>query len=117
MDLAEFKSRIKSGNPSGWYIFSGEEDYLKKYYMSQLRDLVLEDGAFLAFNHAVFDAADIDFAAVSEAIKSPPMMAEYKLIEWRFTNLNSLKDGERAALESLFELKEDYPFAIFSISA
>lgn len=115
MELAEFKSRLKSGNPAGWYIFSGEEDYLKKYYMSQLRELVLDNDAFLAFNHTVFDAADIDFAAVAEAIKSPPMMAEYKLIEWRFANLNALKDGERAALESLFELKEDYPFAIFSI--
>ena len=115
MDLAEFKSRIKSGNPSGWYIFSGEEDYLKKYYMSSLRSLIVGEDAFAPFNHVVFDAADIDFAAVAEAIKSPPMMAEYKLIEWRFANLNALKDGERAALESLFELKEEYPFAVFAI--
>ncbi|MBO7304185.1 MAG: DNA polymerase III subunit delta [Clostridia bacterium] len=116
MDLAQFKSRIKGDNLSGWYIFSGEEDYLKKYYMSSLRSRIVGDDAFLPFNHVVFDAADIDFAAVAEAIKSPPMMSEYKLIEWRFANLNAMKEGEREALVSLFELKADHPYAVFAIT-
>lgn len=115
MDLNEFKGRMKSGNLSGWYIICGEEDYLKKYYMSELRRATVADEAFALFNHVAYDGADIDFSAVSEAIKSPPMMSDYKLIEWKFANLDGLKEGERSALESLFELKEEYPYAVFAI--
>lgn len=115
MDVNELKSRLKTGELSGWYLFCGEEDYLKKYYLKELRSGVVTDEVFATFNHTVYDGADIDFASVAEAIKSPPMMSDYKLIEWRFANLDGLKEGEKSALESLFELKEEYPCAIFAI--
>ncbi len=116
MEVNELKNRIKQGKIAGWYIFSGEEDYLKKYYMKSLNDMIMpEDDPFALFNYVSFDGADMDFAAVQEAIKSPPMMGEYKLIEWKFASLDSLKEGERAALESLFSLKEEYPYAVFTI--
>jgi len=115
MDINEFKSRLGSGGLSGWYVFSGEEDYLKKYYLSQLRAAVVTDEVFATFNHTVYDGAEIDFASVAEAIKSPPMMSDYKLIEWRYANLDGLRESEKSALLSLFELKDEYPCAIFAI--
>lgn len=115
MELSELKSRIKSGKPDGWYLLFGEEDYLKKYYLNQIRSAVVSDETFAPFNYVSFDGADIDFAAVSEAVKSPPMMSEYKLIEWRFANIDALKESERGALEELFELKGEYPSAVFVI--
>lgn len=115
MELARFKEKLKSGSVAGWYLLAGEEDYLKKHYMNQLRALCVGNEAFAPFNHMAFDGADIDFGAVREAIKSPPMMEEYKFIEWKFANLDSLKEGERAALEALFELKEEYPWAVFAV--
>ena len=115
MELNEFKARLKSGELTGWYIFSGEEDYLKKYYLKSLRDAVVTDDAFALFNHVSYDGADIDFGDVAEAIKSPPMMGDYKLIEWKFANLDAMKESEKSALEALFALKEDYPFSIFAI--
>ena len=117
MEVQELKSRIKSGNFSGWYLMCGEEDYLKKYYMNELRSSVLTDEAFAPFNYASYDGADINFGAVAEHIKSPPMMSEYKLIEWRFANLDALKESEKSALFDLFSLKEEYPCAIFAIMA
>ena len=117
MELTEFKNRIKSGNSCGWYIFAGEEDYLKKYYLSLLREQIITDDAFAFFNHTVFEGDDIDFASVKEAIKSPPMMSEYKLIEWRFADIDSLKESEKGALEELFSVKEDYPNVCFAILA
>lgn len=116
MTQNELKAKLKSGNLVGWYIFSGEEDYLKRYYMKELRDAIIsEDDPFAFFNHVVFDGAEIDFAAVSEAIKSPPMMSEYKLIEWKFANIEGMKESERAALCDLFSLKEEHPYSIFAI--
>ena len=115
MTVQELKAKLKSGSLEGWYILSGEEDYLKKYYMKELRDAIISDGAFAFFNYISFDGAEIDFAAVSEAIKSPPMMSDYKLIEWKFANIEAMREGERAALFDLFMLKEEYPYSIFVI--
>ncbi len=120
MELSEFKSRLKSDNACGWYIFAGEEDYLKKHYLGLLRKQIVSDDTFALFNHTVFEGDDIDFSSVAEAIKSPPMMSEYKLIEWRFADIDSLREGEKAAIEELFSLKEEYPnvcFAILTTSA
>ena len=118
MNISDFKSRLKAGTPAGWYIFAGEEDYLKKFYLSELRRTVLgeEDTGLGVFNHVVFDALDMDIGALAEAIESPPMMQEYKLIEWRFANISSMKDSEiKTFTEKIFPLKEDYPWAVFAI--
>ena len=55
MTLNDFKAALKSGAVSGWYIFAGEEDYLKRYYRSELVKAVAPDDAFATFNHTVFD--------------------------------------------------------------
>ena len=115
MELAEFKTKLKNGDLGGWYIFSGEEDYLKKYYLSALREEIVTDGAFALFNHATFDGADIDFGALRDAISSPPMMGEYKLVEWKFADIENMKESERKALELLFPLREEHPYTVFAI--
>ncbi len=116
LDINVFKSRLKSGKPDGWYIFSGEEDYLKKYYMRSLSELTVPtDDPFALFNKISFEGADFDFAAAQEAIKSPPMMGEYKLIEWRYADLDALKESEREALEELAALKTEYTYTVFAI--
>ena len=91
---ADFRKEIKV-KPQKAYLFFGEEDYLKKYYLKEIRSKVIVDEVFATFNHSAYDGADIDFASVAEAIKSPPMMSDYKLIEWRFANLDAMKEGER----------------------
>ena len=63
MDINEFKSRLKSGNLAGAYAFVGEEDYLKQFYIGELRNAIVTDEAFAPFNHIVFDGEDLDIAA------------------------------------------------------
>lgn len=116
MDVNELKARLKSGELSGWYILTGEEDYLKKYYLDRLREAIVADEAFALFNHAAYDGADINFQDVAEAIKSPPMMGDFKLIEWRFANLDALKESEISAIEELFEIKSEHPYAVFAVT-
>ena len=70
MDINELKSRIKSLRLDGCYVFAGEEDYLKRYYLSSIRDTLVGDATLAAFNHAVFEGAQINFAAVQDAIKA-----------------------------------------------
>ena len=119
MNLTEFKAKLKSGDPSGWYVICGEEEYLKRYYRNEIRKLIVPDGdPFSLFNHSVFDGgADFDIMAFIESVKSPPMMSEHKLIEWQFADLGRLKEKELARLADLAESKADYPYATVVISA
>jgi DNA polymerase-3 subunit delta len=117
MTAADLRARIKSGDPHGFYIFAGEEEYLKRHYRRELRALCAPDEALALFNHTVFDGEDMDVLALCEAVKSPPMMSDYKLIEWRFANLDKLREGEKEALMLLCEQISDFPYACLVISA
>ena len=117
MDLNEFKNRIKTENLAGWYIFAGEEDYLKKYYLTTLRKSVVVDETFLPFNLTTFDGLDVDFDAMREAIEAPPMMSDYKLIEWRHADFSSLREGDFTSLEELIELCREYDYAVVAFTA
>ncbi len=117
MDQNTFKSKLKSGELSGIYIFAGEEDYLIRYYLRALRQAVAPDEVFAVFNNPTFDGESIDYAAIVEAVKSPPMMSDTKLIEWHHANLSSPKEADITALEELVGLMADYPYATVAITA
>lgn len=117
MDIATFKSELKGSNISGVYLFAGEEDYLVRYYLKALRERILTDEAFAVFNNPVFDGEEISFDAIAEAVKSPPMMSDYKLIEWRHADFTALKEQDLEALEELLSLCDEHPYSIVAFTA
>ena len=50
MTVTELRAKIKSADVGGAYLFSGEEDYLKKYYAAEIARIACPDDAFAAFN-------------------------------------------------------------------
>lgn len=112
MELNDFKNILKSGTPSGVYIFAGEEDYLKRYYLDRLRERCVGDESLAVFNHSVYSGKDIDFAAILEDIKAPPMMNDFKLIECRHVDFCALAESEYKLLLDIFEEVKDYPQAV-----
>ena len=108
MTESELKARIKQGNLGGCYILTGEEDYLKRYYLSQIQKTVLTDDSFAFFNHVVYDGAAVDFAAISDDIKAPPMMADYKLIEWKYPSFTKMKSEDFEAFAQVLALLKEY---------
>lgn len=115
MELNDFKARLKSGDVVGCYIFSGEEDYLKRYYLAALREKAVTDEAFATFNHAVYDGEEIDFASVTDDIMSPPMFEPYKLIEWRYPDLDGMSEKELGELERVADLVNETDYAVFAM--
>jgi len=115
MTVQELKAKIKSGAVSGFYILAGEEDYLKNHYRAELHRTVVTDEAFETFNYTSFDGIEMNIAALRDALMAPPMMADYKLVEWRGADLDKMKEGERTELLRLAEAKEDYPYAVLVI--
>lgn len=117
MDTNELKARIKSGALSGVYIFGGEEDYLVKYYLKLLSDAASGDEAFAVFNSTAFEGPEVDFSELAEAVKSPPMMADYKMIVWKRADFSAMKDKTLDELEALCALVSEHPWAVVAFSA
>ena len=117
MDLVNFKQSLKSQSFSGIYVFAGEEDYLVRYYLKALREAISPDDTFAIFNNPTFDGDEINFSAIAEAIKSPPMMADYKLIEWRHADFTRLKEDDYDSLEEIADLCAEYSYSIVAFTA
>lgn len=117
MTVTELKNKIKSSELGGAYIFCGEEDYLKKYYLQEIVKLSCQDDAFSLFNRIVFDGSDVEIAEIAESIKAPPMMSDYKLIEWKYPDIEHMSESERKLLLELAESLSDYPYVILILFA
>lgn len=110
MTVTELKNKIKVNDIGGAYIFAGEEDYLKKHYLSEFVNICCPDEAFSLFNRVVFDGADIDLAEIAEAINAPPMMSDQKLIEWKYPDIDKMKESDKKTLISISESLVDHPY-------
>lgn len=117
MDIQSFKTSLKNDTLSGIYLFFGEEDYLVRYYLKALREKIAGDEAFAIFNNPVFDGEDIDFSQIIEAVKAPPMMSDYKLIEWRHADFTKLREGGLDELDELVDICQEYPYSIVAFTA
>ncbi len=114
--MQRIKDRIKNNNLGGFYIFSGSEDYLKRHYLLQIKNAICTDEAFAAFNHTVYDGAEIDAPKLLEAIKAPPMMADFKLVEWRYPDLEKSKESLLSKLEEFALGREEYPYTVLILT-
>lgn len=110
MELAEWKRRLET--PEGWYIFAGEEEYLKRHYLALLRDAVIRDEATAAFNYTVFDGPEPDVPALTEAVAALPFMSERRLVVWKYADFEKMKESTRAALDRLLERREKFPYTV-----
>lgn len=117
MDINEYRTRLKNGKLSGIYVFAGEEEYLIKHYLAELRAAVGVEEAFAVFNNPIFDGSEVDFAAIAEAVKVPPMMSDYKLIEWRHADFSAMKEKDLDALEELIALVAEQGYAAVALTA
>lgn len=117
MDLSGFRAKLKSGDLGGVYILGGEEDYLVRYYLSELRNAAGVEPAFAVFNNPVFDGEEVDFSAIMEAVKSPPMMSDYKFIEWRHADFASMNEKELESLSVIADEVKEYPYAVVAFTA
>ncbi|NLK39691.1 MAG: DNA polymerase III subunit delta [Clostridiales bacterium] len=111
MTALEFKKALARGL-SGGYLFCGEEDYLKRHYLSETRKTLLTDEAFRPFNHLRISGDHLSAEAVIEAITIPPTMSDKKLVELTDVDFSSMQQGEVDALIEALSYLKDYPEAV-----
>ncbi len=101
MTQAELRAALKSGAYADVFFFCGEEDYLKRHYLSELRRTLQSDETLAVFNHIQLEGETLDLNALEDAASTPPFMADYKLIEWRLLVPDKMKEEDLSALEEI----------------
>lgn len=104
----ELREKIKSGDVFGCYVLTGEEDYLKRYYLGEISRAVITEPTFETFNHLVYDGQEVSFASIIEAIKAPPMFDKGKVIEWRYPSFVKMKESDLQAFEMALDALDTY---------
>lgn len=109
--LAQLKKDLAAGTVGNLYLFYGEEDYLRDYYLSALRKKLLPSGAE-TFNFHVFQGKELEFQALADGIDAFPMMCERTLIV--VYDYDLFKNEERREkFEALFRDLPDYVCLVF----
>ena len=103
MTQNELKERIGAGKTDGVFLFCGEEDYLKRHYLGELRRKLVPDEGLAPFVHFVYDGAEIDTSTILDVARTPSMFGESKLIEWHNADFEGMKEGALKAFEAFLE--------------
>ncbi len=111
MDLSTLKEQLKTSPESGIYLFSGREDYLKGYYISQLIHAILPDGDDgLNYMHA--DYAQVRTLDITDYIQALPVFAERKILHLTALDTDSARKDIADVVASLTNDFPDYLIVI-----
>ena len=110
-----FRKQMKKGL-SGGYLFFGDEDYMKAYTVSAVRNAVCEEEAFALFNDMKIDVMDYSAGALLDALMPLPMMSEKKIVTVNGLNLNALKAREVDELCDVLATLPEYDYNVLIIS-
>lgn len=111
--LSALKQAIRTKNLAPLYIFSGEESYLKMYYLNACKELIVGDGTFAEFNLFEFDAKTMSPDQFRDAIESYPVMAERKIVIVHDFDLYKMPTTFQDVLPNILSDLPDYICLIF----
>ena len=111
--LQRLKADLKNGEFQNFYIFCGEEAYLREHYLRMLTGK-LTGGPAGAFNEHRFSAEQLTPEVFSEALEAMPMMAERTFIRVDDVDLFKLPEAQRTQYAQLLSDIPDYCCVVFS---
>lgn len=103
----QLKTDLKQKRLGRFYVLCGEEDYLCRHYLSQIKKQVLDD-LTADFNYHHMTPENFSLQALADSIEALPMMAERSLIQLDDVELFELPEGERDAVTQLLVELPDY---------
>ena len=109
--IKQLKTDIANGTIGSLYVFYGEEGYLKRHYLNQLKELC--GGPFEAFNTVLLDGEQVSVQALSDAVDSIPMGSEKKLVVVRDYKLMQPTGDMKEFLPQLLASLPEYVCLIF----
>lgn len=120
-DIIELKSSLERGELQKLYVFYGEEEYLKEYYIKKIEELV-PDCSLEEFNRIRLEDIS-DYSAYDDAFEGMPMMTDRRTLLIRDSNIFTTRrsgavvpptDSQKKFWEDKFKRLSDDTVVIFS---
>lgn len=114
---SDLKEKLKT-NPCGAYFFFGEEEYLKEFYVGEIKKLF--DPAMAELNYNCIYAEDVSestFEKISDELATLPVMSDYRITMVRDMEILKLKEDKISLLSDIVDLAVDGNILIFACSA
>ena len=109
--VKKLKNDLANGTVGSLYVFYGEEGYLKRHYLNQLKELC--GGPFEAFNNITLDGEQVSVQSLTDAIDSIPMGSEKKLVVVRDYKLMQPTGDLKEFLPQLLSELPEYICLVF----
>ena len=95
--LTMLKQHLKARQADRLYVFHGEEVFLLKHYLGQLRKLLLDE-LTESFNFHRFNSETFDLQSFCDAVEGMPMMAEATLVQVDDIDLFKMNESDRSKM-------------------
>ncbi|WP_265443453.1 DNA polymerase III subunit delta [Acetivibrio straminisolvens] len=117
MSIDKLKLEIKNESLGKLYLFYGEEEYLKKFYLGKIEEIILRDDR-TGLNKVVIEGKT-EASKIVEACETMPFFAERKLVVVKKSELfnskrsNSSKENKNDELVEYLQNIPDYICLVF----
>lgn len=113
---AEFRKKTEK-NPTGGFLFFGDEDYLKAHTLKTAVDLACPDPSLSIFNLMTVDPMSPDLPdALASALAAAPMMADSKAVVVSGLSVDDLPQKELESLVAAASAINEFDFNLLIIS-
>ena len=109
--VQRLKKDLADGNIGTLYVFYGEEGYLKRHYLNQLKELC--GGPFADFNIITLDGEQVNVQSLTDAVDSIPMGSDKKLVIVRDYKLMQPTGDMKEFLPELLTTLPEYVCLVF----
>ena len=103
--LNRMKAALKAKNPGRLYILHGEEMFLLRHYLDQIKKLLIDE-LTESFNYHRLTAETFDLLTFSDAVENMPMMAERTMVQVDDVDFFKFSEGDR---EKIIQTISDIP--------
>ena len=110
--LQELKAALKAKTPARLYFFHGEEMFLLRHYLGQLKKLLVDE-LTESFNYTRLNNENFTLQAFADAVEALPMMSETTMVQVEDIDIFKLPEGERDKLTEIFSDIPDYCTVVF----
>lgn len=109
----ELKTAIKAKKPERLYFFHGEEMFLLRYYLGQLKKLLIDD-LTESFNYHRLTGETFDVQSFADAVENLPMMAEHTMVQVDDIDLFKLPESDRNKIAEIISDVPEYCTVVFT---
>ena len=110
--LQELKAALKAKTPARLYFFHGEEMFLLRHYLGQLKKLLVDE-LTESFNYTRLNNENFTLQAFADAVEALPMMSETTMVQVEDIDIFKLPEGDRDKLTEIFSDIPDYCTVVF----